>query len=337
MVVVGRLHRVDQLLPEHEALVERAGWPEKVRVEQVLRRRGVQVFGAGGVPGDPEPRQRGRVPRHLGAARLALPRLDGHGRLLHLALPPAVRLLDVGQRLRLVEIAHHHQHGVVGRVEAPEEFARVVVARGHVLDVLEVADDGVAVRVPGVGRLEHLLLELLLGDGGALLVLAHDGARLGAEARLVVVEVLKAVGLVVDDGRQRFGGAVQMVDGHVLAGEGVGVQPQPGHRGVVLVGGMRLGAAEHHVLEEVGEARAAFLHLVAAADAHQRVVGDEPRRVVGHEHHAQPVGQRVQLGGKGEGLRGRRAAGSGGRRHERGEEREQHADSSASGTRARAR
>src|SRR6202171_5358895 len=100
MVVVGRLHRVDELFPRHEALVERAGGPEKVGVEQVLGRRGAQVVGTGGVPGDPQPRERGRVPRHLGTARLALLRLDGHGRLLHLAFPPAVRLLDVGQRLR---------------------------------------------------------------------------------------------------------------------------------------------------------------------------------------------------------------------------------------------
>ena len=148
----------------------------------------------------------------------------------------------------------------------------------------------------GVRGLQHLLGQLLLGVGGALLVLAEDGAGLGAEGGVVVVEVLEAVRLVLDDGGQRLGRPVQVVHGHVELRVRIGVEAQPGDRCVVVLGGVLLRAAEHHVLEEVRVAGAARLGLVAASDAHQRVVGDQAWRVVGDEDQPQAVSQDVRLG-----------------------------------------
>src|SRR3984893_744297 len=192
----------------------------------------------------------------------------------------------------------------------------------HVLDVLQVADHRVPVGVPGEGGLHHLLVHLLAGVAGALHVLAEDRSGLGAGGGLVVGDVLEAIGLVLEDGGQRPGRSVEVVDGHVLAGERVGVQPEARHGLAVLLGGVLLGAAEHHVLEEEREYRAALLHFIAAAHAHQRVVGDQAGSVVLDEGDAQTVGQRVHLDRKWIRLP-RVGGGRGGGRDQRGKKRKQ--------------
>ena len=326
MIAVRRIHRIDQLLAEHQVLVERAGGAEQVRIEQALDRRALDVAGRRRVPGDPEARQGGLVPVDLRVPALSLLRLDGNARRIEPALPTPVRLPDLRERGLLVEVAGDEDGRVVWRVIATEELARVLVARRHVLDVLRVADDGMRVRVPRERGLHQLLEHLLLGVAGALQVLAEDGAGLGAERGLVVIEVLEAIGLVLDDGRQRFRRTVEVVDGHVLAGERVGVQAEARDRLVVLLRRMLLRSAEHHVLEEVRVSGPAFLHFVAAADAHQRVVGDQSRGLVGDEDDPQAIRERMHLHREGERLLGSGRGCCGGR-DQRGQERNHHESS----------
>jgi hypothetical protein len=73
--------------------------------------------------------------------------------------------------------------------------------------------------VLGVRGLRDLLVEDHLRIGRALGVLAEDGARFGLELLLVVVEVLKAIGFVVDDRRQRLGRTVEVMSFDVNAFE----------------------------------------------------------------------------------------------------------------------
>jgi hypothetical protein len=120
---------------------------------------------------------------------------------------------------------------------------------------------------------------------------------------------LEAIGLVLDDGRKGLRGAEQVVDRHVLTGEGIGVEAETGDRGVVVLRGVLLGAAEHHVLEEVGVARAALLRLVAAAHTHERVISHEAGRIVAHHDDAEAVRQRVHLLREGECLRHQECSG----------------------------
>ena len=61
--------------------------------------------------------------------------------------------------------------------------------------------------------------------------------------------------------------------------------------------GIRVGSAEHHVLEEMGEAGQPLLDLVSRAGAHDRVIGDDPRRVKRHRDHGQAVLERGLLDG----------------------------------------
>jgi hypothetical protein len=61
-------------------------------------------------------------------------------------------------------------------------------------------------------------------------------------------------------------------------------------------------SAEHHVLEEMGKARLARFDFVAAAGAHDGIVGDQPGRIVFDDENAQPVGSVFSVVGKGNAL-----------------------------------
>ena len=129
-----------------------------------------------------------------------------------------------------------------------------------------------------------------------------------------VVEVLEAVGLDLQDRLEVLAGESHVVVGEVVAGEGV--LARAGLRQDRLVGLRRVGlrAAEHHVLEEVREARLARLDLVARAgldrDLQRHDVGE-----AGRDHdHAQAVRQGA-LGGLERKDAAERARGLGGGGH----------------------
>ena len=244
--------------------------------------------------------RQGRVgPRDAGGARLGLRRLGRDLRLEAAALPPAVVLAGEALELGLVEVAHHDDDAVLGPVVAVVELQAVVVVVGHVPDVLQEPDRRVLVRVRRVREVVQGLAQQRHRVREVQVVLAEDGAGLGAEVLLGVPQVEEAVGLEVDDGLQRVRARHDVVGGPVRGRERVRVGPDALDHGVVGLGGVLLGAPEHHVLEEVRVAREARLDLVPRAGAHHRVVGDDAGAVVVDADHREPV---VELeGGDGEG------------------------------------
>ena len=207
-----------------------------------------------------------------------------------LAAPRAVGLLD--ERIHLIgrEIADHEEGGVARHVPALEEGQAVrLVLLGHALDVLEKAHRGVAVGALAEGGLVQGLVEHEVRVGDVLVVLAEHRLGLGLEGGLRVLEVLEAIGLEGDDRRERLGRAVGDEEREVVGGLGVAVHPGGLEHGPVLLARVSVGAAEHHVLEEVREAGAPVLDLVARAHAHQGVVGDEAPGASGQENDLEAV------------------------------------------------
>jgi hypothetical protein len=234
----------------------------------------------------------------------------------------AERGRDGGERLGLVELAGHDQHGVVRlvvlRVEAAQRRHR------HPLDVGARADHRLAVVVPeerradepGVEQLERLVL-------ADLELVAHHG-ELGGQVLRQEERVHHAVGFHRE-------GEFEVVAGR---GQGLVVVGPIGVGRAVVVGAARLHdlphvavtlrALEQHVLEQVGHAALAVA-LVARADQVGDVDRDLVLRVVGEEQDAQAVVELVladafdgaellrrRLGSRGGGGRG--GGGRGGRR-----------------------
>ena len=231
-------------------------------------------------------------------ARLGLRRLRRDLRLEPAARPAAVVLAGEPLELVLVEVAHHDDDAVLGPVVAVVELQAVVVVVGHVPDVLQEPDGRVLVRmrrvrevVQGLAQQRHRVREVQV-------VFAEDGAGLGAEVLLGVAQVAEAVGFEIDDGLQGVRARHDVVGGPVGGRERVRVGPDALDHRVVGLGGVPLGAAEHHVLEEVRVAGEARLDLVPRAGAHHRVVGHDAGAVVVDPDHREPV---VELeGGDGE-------------------------------------
>ncbi len=169
----------------------------------------------------------------------------------------AERAGDEGERLRLVELAGHEEHRVVGLVVHPVERLEVLLL--HVLDVAAVADGGAAVGVPVVGHALHALEHDLEGGVLAHLVfVAHDG-ELGVEVGLADEGVHHPVGLHLD-------GPLEVVVARLEELEVVGAVEPRGAVGaraadVELLVEVRVlrRALEHQVLEEVRHARLAVV------------------------------------------------------------------------------
>ncbi len=111
-----------------------------------------------------------------------------------------------------------------------------------------------------------------------LVVLAQNRARLGLEVLDGVLEVLKTVRLDLENlleiGLRERGVVVRVVVG------GVGVLPRArlGENRFVLGRRVLLGAAEHHVLEEVSKAGLARLDLVPRPGLHRNLKRDDVRK-----------------------------------------------------------
>ena len=159
----------------------------------------------------------------------------------------------------------------------------------HVLDVLEQADRRVLVRVRRVGEVVQPLAQQRHRIREVQVVLAEDGARLGAKVVLAVAQVPEAVRFQIHDRLQSVRAGDDVVGRPVAGGERVRVGPDPLDHRVVGLGRVLLGAPEHHVLEEVGVPGEAGLHLVPRPGAHHRVVGDDAGAVVVDAYHLQPV------------------------------------------------
>ena len=191
----------------------------------------------------------------------------------------------------MLHVTGHHDGAVLGPVPAVEEDLAVRKLVGHVLDVFQEPERRMLVGVPGEGRVLHRLLQLEERRGGVLVVLAEHGPGLFLERRLIVLEVLEPVGLDLDGRAQRRGWNRHVIARPVIGREGIGIGAQRLEDVVVLLLRVLLGAAEHHVLEEVGEAREPLFHLVARPGADHRVIGDDSRRVKRDGDHGQAVVQ----------------------------------------------
>ena len=174
-------------------------------------------------------------------------------------------------------------------VVAVVELQAVVVVVRHVRYVFQQADRRVLVGVRRVGEVVQPLPQQRHGVREVQVVLAEDGARLGAEVVLRILQVQKAVRFQVDDGLERVGARHEVVGRPVARREGVRVGADPLDRRVVGIGRVLLGPAEHHVLEEVRVAGETRLDLVPRPGPHHRVVGDDAGAVVVDADHLEPV------------------------------------------------
>jgi hypothetical protein len=253
-------------------------------------------------------------------------RIRGHVDLVAAALPRAPVLLDEREDLVGLHVAGHDHGRVLGPVPAVEERLRVLELVGHVLDVLEEAHRRVPVGVRLEGVLALHLDQLLDRVRAVLVVLAEHRARLGLEGLERVVEVLEAVGLDLQDRLEVLPGEGGVVVREVVAREGVLARARLRHDRLVRFGRVRLRAAEHHVLEEVREARLAGLHLVARAGHHRDLQRHDVREAGRHHDHLEAVRERALAGVERQDARSRGlrlgGRGHGRKRHEQEERNE---------------
>ena len=207
---------------------------------------------------------------------------------------------------RGLEVAHDHDRGGVRAVVAP-----VVAVEGvprHVLDVAPPADDRPLVRMSGEGRGDDLPPEEPPGVVLAPFQLAPHHRHLGVEVGLVDPAVHHPVGLEPDRQLEAVGGHGLVVVRPVEVGarvEGGAVQEEQARD---LADAELLRALEHHVLEEVRDARdpgmlVSGADLVPDAEAHHGGPVDLLRQ------DAEPVGQDGLPDARGEGG-ARRGSGS---------------------------
>ena len=306
---------VDLLLVLHQALVERRGGAESQVAEHVERRPLAARLAEGGrAERDTHPGQRRRRPRHVGHDRSLGRRLARHVHRVAPRLPGAPVLLDQREHLVGPHVARHDHGRVLGPVPAVEERLRVVELVGHVLDVLQETHAGVAIGVGPEGVVALHFDELLDRVGAVLVVLAEHGPRLGLERLYRVLEVLEAIGLDLQDRLEVLAREGRVVVGEVVAGEGVLASAGLGQDRLVRLGRERLRPPEHHVLEEVSEARLAGLHLVPRPGLDRDLERHDVREAGRDDDHAQAVRQRALLGVEGEDA-ARGAGALGGRGH----------------------
>ena len=157
-----------------------------------------------------------------------------------------------------VEVAGDRDHDVVRDVVGAEE-----VEAGVDADLLDVALPADRRRAVGVRderereqRLDHLALRVVLAAHAALL--EHDLA-LGVEHLGRDHEVPEALRLELDHEREMLGRDVLEVHRDVARGVGVAARAARAEQRVAHLAGHALAAAEHHVLEEMGDAGPARL------------------------------------------------------------------------------
>ena len=154
------------------------------------------------------------------------------------------------------------------------------------------ADHGTAIRMGVMQRGAHLFAHQRLG----IIVhphaaLFHHHVALGPDMGVGQVQVHQPVGFQLHGQRQPVPGDLFVEGGVVVIGEGVVLAAIAGDglgEGVVRIG---LGAAEHHVFEEMrqpGNAR----RIVHAADAEPQHLGGDGGAVIGDHQHLHAIGQR---------------------------------------------
>jgi hypothetical protein len=161
----------------------------------------------------------------------------------------------IGELSHLVrlDIAGYDEERIVRGIEALVEGERIVtVERGN---LMRPTDDGDAVRVFGIERRHHLLLQnarRVVVDATAALF--EDHVPLRRHVLLGEAKIGHAVSLHGHDRGQPILGHALEIGGDVMVGEGVVLAAVLGDDLGELAGWNRLGALEHQMLEEVGDA-----------------------------------------------------------------------------------
>ena len=199
------------------------------------------------------------------------------------------------ERLGGLDVARDREEGVPGRVVRRVEAARVVERRGA--EVVHRADDGVLVGEgvvrERVGRLEGRRVRLVV-DPEPLLLL--HGLALVVELLLREDERAHPVGLEEEAEVEALGRERLVVVRPVLGRRAVHRAARGGHEPEVLALPDVLGALEHEVLEEVGEARLSR-KLDAAADVVRDVDRDEGDAALGRDDDGQAVREAFDVRG----------------------------------------
>ena len=162
--------------------------------------------------------------------------------------------------------------------------------RGGV-EVLDAADHAAPVGMAQVRLGAHLLEEAAVrrGEDPLPVLLLHHGA-LGKEVGLVDLEVQQPLGLGPEQRLEMVRGHHRLVGGDVLAGRGVVLAAHVFGEAVELLALHVLRALEHHVLEEVREARLAF-GIVGAADVVPDLDADRGAGVALDREHREAVAE----------------------------------------------
>ena len=199
---------------------------------------------------------------------------------------------DEGEGLRLLELAGHDQHDVIGLIILLVKGLQVLDR--HALDVGAVADGGLAVVVPFVGGGVDPLVEDRAGVVLAAFELVADDGHFREQIFALDEAVDEPIGF---EGDAEFevlvgGGHGLEVVGAVDVGGAVEAGPVIAQRlrDLRVVGR----ALEDHVFEQVGHAGFAVA-FVAAADEHGHVDGDGRPRRFGKEQHPRPLASRYSV------------------------------------------
>ncbi len=193
-----------------------------------------------------------------------------------------------------IEIADHHQYGVIRRVVRVEEFADVGQRGG--VEIGEIAVE--IVRVGPIAKSDGRQIE----PGEAAVGLVHhvdadfffDDVALVAKVLVVDFERAHAVGFEPEDALERIrGNGFEIVGDVVVRGAVEQAARRIDQADVFHFPGI-LRALEHHVLEKMREAAAAA-RLEAKADLVIDADRDDGGGMVRRDDHAKAVGERGVL------------------------------------------
>ena len=233
------------------------------------------------------------VPGDLGCSKRVLFGFRRNPGNVAFTLPRAPVFLYERKHLVVIHISDDKDRGVVRPVEPGKEFQAVIVLIGHVLDICEETHRGVLVCVRLKCLVPQHLCHLSERAGAVLVVFAEYGPRLGAKILRRVLEMLKPVGFQFDYQLKVFLRVSDVIRGVVIACKCISAGSGILQELLVLFVRVILGAAEHHVLEEVGKARLAGFHLVARPGLDDDPEGDQIGKAGRHGDHSQAIGQVV--------------------------------------------
>ena len=212
---------------------------------------------------DCHPWQRFTRPWHVCINRASRRWLRRDGDLKRATFPLAPVFLDHSENVRCIHIACDDQCRFLGTIPAVEEYFRILILVGHVLDVLQESHRGVLIGVYLVGAVAHHFDQFRDRIGAVFVVLAQHCTRFGLEWLFVIRQILETISFDLEHGLQVFFCKRRVVIRVVVCGVGVLARAHLGEDRDILFRRICFGPAKHHVLEEMGESGLARLDLIA--------------------------------------------------------------------------